>query len=137
MRTLNFTVRIEDNDIIEHNLRKHLHGLLGDKLIDIKTLPKVNHLKENENYKKLSKAKRDAQLQLDRYVNNNRKPKININDVTDLEVADVDTKDYPDFSDAFFSSGTYNGRDLTDDELEQLAEDYAERLNEMAYEYYI
>ena len=59
---------------------------------------------------------------------------MDINEVTDLEVDGVDSGDYPDFCDAFFYSGFYNGRELTDDELDKLAEDYPEKLNEMAHE---
>lgn len=52
-----------------------------------------------------------------------------------LVVEGVDTKDFPDFSDAFFSAGTYeDGQELTDDELELLTEAYPEVVNEMAYE---
>jgi len=64
---------------------------------------------------------------------------IDINDIENIEVDGVDTKDYPDFSDAFFSYAIYKdtGIELTEDELEQLAEDYPERLTEMAFQYYI
>lgn len=43
--------------------------------------------------------------------------------VTDIEVDGIDTKDYPDFCDAFISSATVNGRNATDDELDQLSDD--------------
>ena len=62
---------------------------------------------------------------------------LNIENITGLEVDGVDPKDYPDFCDAFFSFGvllTGDGRELTEDELIQLGEDYPEILNEMAYE---
>ena len=59
---------------------------------------------------------------------------INIEDVDTLEVGDVNLGDYPDFSDAFFYYGELDGRELTEDELIQLGEDYPEVLNEMAYE---
>lgn len=72
MRTINFTVKIEDNDLTEHNLRTHLEGLFSDKSISIKTLPNTDHLKDNESFKKLLKQKRNAQLLLDRYINENR-----------------------------------------------------------------
>ena len=60
-----------------------------------------------------------------------------IEEIDSLEIDGVDTKDYPDFCDAFFSYGEFNGRELTDDELDQLSDDYPEVLNEMAFEYYI
>ena len=60
--------------------------------------------------------------------------RIDITDVTDLEVDGVDSADYPDFSDAFFCSGWYKGRELTDEELSVLGENYPEVLGEYAYE---
>ena len=59
---------------------------------------------------------------------------INIENITGLEVEDVDSKDYPDFCDAFFSYGELDGKELTEEELIQLGEAYPEILNEMAYE---
>jgi hypothetical protein len=44
--------------------------------------------------------------------------------ITDIEVDGIDTNDYPDFCDAFISSATYDGRDMTDEELEVLNQDY-------------
>lgn len=43
--------------------------------------------------------------------------------VTDIEVDGIDTRDYPDFCDAFISSATVNGRKATDWELDQLSDD--------------
>jgi len=63
--------------------------------------------------------------------------KIDIREVEDLEIDGVDTKDYPDFCDAFFVSGIYQGRELTDNELDQLTEDYPEIVSEMAFEHYM
>ena len=41
-----------------------------------------------------------------------------------LEVDGIDTKDYPDFSDAYFCYGEYDdGTPLTDEALEKLTED--------------
>ena len=59
-----------------------------------------------------------------------------IDKIRDLEVDGVDSRDYPDFCDAFFCKGIWieTGLELTDDELEQLGYEYPELLNEMAYE---
>ena len=57
-----------------------------------------------------------------------------IEDVDDLVVDGVDRRDYPDFSDAFFLSGEIDGRELTEDELDKLAEDYPCVLSELAHE---
>jgi hypothetical protein len=55
--------------------------------------------------------------------------------INSLEVDGVDTKDYPDFSDAYFSYGEYeDGQRLTDDELEQATKAYPEVVNEVVHE---
>ena len=59
---------------------------------------------------------------------------INIENVYELEVQDVVASDYPDFCDAFFCYGELDGRELTEDELIKLGEDYPEVLGEMAHE---
>lgn len=59
---------------------------------------------------------------------------LNIKDVDDLTVEGVDRKDYPDFCDAFFDSGSINGRELTEQELDDLSDKYPEIVNEMAFE---
>ena len=62
-------------------------------------------------------------------------PILNGKKVVDLEVDGVDSRDYPDFSDAYFSSGCYeDGTDLTDAELIQLADLSGDVLWEMAFE---
>lgn len=43
--------------------------------------------------------------------------------IEDVEVDDIDTRDFPDFCDAYISSATYKGRDMTEDELEILNQD--------------
>lgn len=65
--------------------------------------------------------------------------RIDINDVENLEVDGVDTKDYPDFCDAFFSYAEWkeNGDELTDEQLDWLTENYPEIVNEMAFEKWI
>lgn len=56
--------------------------------------------------------------------------------VTNLKVSGVDTKDYPDFSDAYFVSGNWadTGIELTCEELDTLSEENAGALNVMAWE---
>ena len=55
-------------------------------------------------------------------------------DCEDLEIEGVESSDYPEFCDAFFVSGTLNGKEMTDEELDWLTENYPETLNELAYE---
>ena len=64
-------------------------------------------------------------------------PMLNGKKVIDLEVEvdGVDSRDYPDFSDAYFSGGCYeDGTDLTEDELIQLADLAGDVLYEMAFD---
>ena len=62
-------------------------------------------------------------------------PILNGKKVVDLEVDGVDSSDYPDFSDAYFSSGCYeDGTPLTGDELDNLTILASDVLWEMAFE---
>ena len=62
-------------------------------------------------------------------------PILNGKKVVDLEVDGVNSGDYPDFCDAYFSSGCYeDGTPLTDDELNQLTDLAGDVLFEMAFE---
>jgi hypothetical protein len=62
-------------------------------------------------------------------------PILNGKKVIDLEVDGVVSGDYPDFCDAYFSSGCYeDGTPLTDDELDHLTILAGDVLWEMAYE---
>ena len=62
-------------------------------------------------------------------------PILNGKKVVDLEVDGVDSGDYPDFCDAYFSSGCYeDGTPLTEDELDQLTILAGDVLWEMAFE---
>lgn len=49
--------------------------------------------------------------------------KLDYSQIEDVEVDGIDTRDYPDFVDAFISSATYMGRDMTDSELDVLNDD--------------
>ena len=55
--------------------------------------------------------------------------------VIDIEVDGVDSKDYPDFSDAYFSYACYeDGTKLTDEELVKLADQNGDVLFDKAYD---
>jgi len=43
--------------------------------------------------------------------------------IDNIEVDGIDTSDYPDFCDAFISSADYNGKPMTDEQLDKLNED--------------
>lgn len=55
--------------------------------------------------------------------------------IASLEIEGVDSQDYPDFCDAQFSYALFeDGDELTDDELEELTETYADVVNMMAHD---
>ena len=55
--------------------------------------------------------------------------------IMNLEVDGVDSDDYPDFCDAFFSYAEYeDGTPLSDDELEQLGDEFGDHINQLAHE---
>jgi hypothetical protein len=56
-------------------------------------------------------------------------------DISSLEMEDVDMKDYPDFSDAYFSYGEYsNGKEMTEEELSDFTDSNLDLANELAHE---
>lgn len=58
------------------------------------------------------------------------------NEVTNIELAGVSSRDYPEFCDAFIVSAECKetGRQLTDEELDKLTDDYPEEISDMAYQ---
>ena len=55
-------------------------------------------------------------------------------DITSIEIDNVDTDDYPDFSDAYISAARYaDGNALTDEELERLQDDNRDLVHELAH----
>lgn len=43
--------------------------------------------------------------------------------IDNIDIDGIDTRDYPDFCDAFISSADYDGVEMTDDQLDELNED--------------
>ena len=43
--------------------------------------------------------------------------------IDNVEVSDVDINDYPDFSDAFIINADYNGKAMTEEQLDQINDD--------------
>jgi len=61
--------------------------------------------------------------------------KLNGREIKNWEIDGVDSSDYPDFCDAYFSYAEYeDGTPLTDDELEGLSYNYSDVINEAAME---
>jgi hypothetical protein len=59
--------------------------------------------------------------------------------VVDVEIEGVDSRDYPDFCDAYFSYAVYKdtGYRLSDEDLTDLTEQNPDVVNQMAQEYYL
>jgi hypothetical protein len=43
--------------------------------------------------------------------------------IDNIEVDGIDTRDYPDFCDAFIASADYDGKEMTEEQLDELNED--------------
>jgi len=48
---------------------------------------------------------------------------MNYNKITNVYVTGIDTKDYPDFSDAYIESADYDGKPMTEEQLDIINED--------------
>ena len=56
-------------------------------------------------------------------------------DNSSLELDGVDSKDHPDYADAYFSHGTFeDGTPLSDQELDQLTDEHGDLVNQMAHD---
>lgn len=57
-------------------------------------------------------------------------------DIVDIEIDGIDSRDYPDFCDAYFSHANYADtlEPLTDDELEDFTENNLDLLNALCHE---
>lgn len=44
--------------------------------------------------------------------------------IDNIEVDGIDTCDYPDFCDAFIASADYDGKEMTDEQLDEINGDY-------------
>jgi hypothetical protein len=54
--------------------------------------------------------------------------------IDNIEVEGIDHRDYPEYVDAFISSADYDGVEMTDEQLDELNEDY-ELVSELVWEY--
>jgi len=55
--------------------------------------------------------------------------KFEFNKITNVSLDGLDHRDYPDYCDAFIDSADYDGEEMTDEQLDELNEDY-----ELVYE---
>jgi len=51
---------------------------------------------------------------------------INLSEVNDIEFSGIDNSDYPNYSDAFIESAIYKEREMTQEEIDELMDDYPE-----------
>ena len=68
-RLIVFTLECEDSDFAEYQLRQTMEAFSPKH---IRTLPKTDHLKEDSNFIKLLKDKKQAQKNIDRYIDSKR-----------------------------------------------------------------
>ena len=60
---------------------------------------------------------------------------LDLSKIEDIEIDGINHNDYPDFCDAFISSATYQNRDMTEEELEILDEEYRDFVYEKLMDY--
>lgn len=60
--------------------------------------------------------------------------KIDFKLVTNVSVDGIDTSDYPDFVDAFIESAEYNGKDMSEEMLDEINSDHLDFVSECVYD---
>lgn len=60
--------------------------------------------------------------------------KIDFKLVTNVSVDGIDTSDYPDFCDAFIESAEYNGKEMSEEMLDEINSDHLDFVSECVYE---
>ena len=58
--------------------------------------------------------------------------KFDFNKITNVSLDGIDHRDYPDYCDAFIDSADYDGVEMTDEQLDDLNEDY-ELIHELVW----
>jgi hypothetical protein len=53
--------------------------------------------------------------------------------VTNVSVDGIDTRDYPDFVDAFIESADYDGKPMSDEMLDEINSDHLDFVHECVY----
>ena len=60
---------------------------------------------------------------------------LDLKKIQNMEFDGIDTKDYPDFCDAYISSADYKGREMTEDELDCVNHEYGEFVHEKLFDH--
>ncbi len=55
--------------------------------------------------------------------NNDNETDLDYSQISNVQIDGIDTKDYPDFCDAYISSAEYKGQPMTEEQLEVLNQD--------------
>lgn len=59
--------------------------------------------------------------------------KFDLSKISNVVIADIDPKDYPDFCDAYIESADYDGKEMTEEELDEFEFQYPDFAQEQAY----
>jgi hypothetical protein len=59
--------------------------------------------------------------------------KLNLSKIDNMEFEGIDFADYPDFVDAFLSAADYNGKEMTDEQIDYVNDTYYEFVNEQVF----
>ena len=58
---------------------------------------------------------------------------LNLAQIENMEFEGVDFCDYPDFVDAFLTAADYNGKELTEEQIDYINDEHYEFVNESVY----
>ena len=61
--------------------------------------------------------------EVDKVINKILEKKMEYKKIDNIEIDGINTKDYPDFCDAYISSADYDGVPMTDEQLDEINED--------------
>ena len=58
---------------------------------------------------------------------------LNLSQIENMEFEGVDFSDYPDFVDAFLTAADYNGKELTEEQIDYINDEHYEFVNESVF----
>ena len=61
--------------------------------------------------------------------------KLDLNQIDNIELDGIDTKDYPDFCDAYICYADYKGREMTAEELDCVNDEHGEFVHEKVFDH--
>ena len=60
--------------------------------------------------------------------------KLNLSRIDNMEFEGVDFADYPDFVDAFLTAADYNGKELTEEQIDYINDEHYDFVNEQVFQ---